>query len=102
MVYSSPILVCDLMQNRRAVFVNPLLRTTRHFDLLGCRFEDVQSKTSSIDFTQGNCSTEVDLKICKKRELDAQNLAETAYRTVNRNCLISILVGEGRAFAKIR
>lgn len=100
MAPSSPVLLCDLEQNAREVFVCPLLWTSHHFDILGCRFENVEIPTSSIELTQSKCNTEGNIKIRKERELDTQKLAEKASRAVSHDCLPSILLGEGRAFAE--
>lgn len=99
MAPSSPVLFCDLEQNAREVFVCPLLWTSRHFDILGCRFEDAKIPTSSIELTQSKCNTEENIKIRKQRELATQKLAEKASRAVSHDCLRSILLGEGSAFA---
>ncbi|OJJ04765.1 hypothetical protein ASPVEDRAFT_812838 [Aspergillus versicolor CBS 583.65] len=100
----SPVLFCDLEQNAREVFVSPFLWTSHHFDILGCRFEDVGIPTSSIELTQSKCNTEENIKIRKERELDTQKLAEKSqWRSKPRlSSLYPFGIGSGFFFAGIR
>ncbi|KAL5335490.1 hypothetical protein BJX70DRAFT_374902 [Aspergillus crustosus] len=95
-------LLCDLMQNYRELFVNPLLWTSHHCNLLGCQFVENVDNTST-EFTQDKGRTEDNQKPCaKSQSCDAKLLAMEPIAGVKHCCLVSILVGEGRAFAKKR
>ncbi|RAL02362.1 uncharacterized protein BO80DRAFT_443673 [Aspergillus ibericus CBS 121593] len=85
-----------LLRHHRDLFVNPLFWTSRHLDLVGCRFEDVD--TANDEPTQASdCGTGGDRNFS-----DVESLATNLILGVKYRCLVSILVGEGHAFAKSR
>lgn len=78
--------------------MNPLQWTSRHLDLVGSRFEDVDiapAYTVSVQTDKGNDLEES----CLKRAKDAELIAESLSPITKRHHLIKILVGEDRAFA---
>ncbi|KAJ5959282.1 uncharacterized protein N7479_006432 [Penicillium vulpinum] len=90
----------DLVDHHRDLFVDPLLWTYRHLDLVGCRFEDVD--TTITESTQDDCRTDDDQRPSQKLPSNTEQLATNPFPTVKYRCLVNLLVGEGRAFAKIR
>ena len=84
-----------LMRHHRDLFVNPLFWTSRHLDLVGCRFEDID--TAAVETTPDDSGTDTDKSLS-----DVESLATNLFLNVKYRCLVSILVGEGRAFAKTR
>ncbi|KAL4968451.1 uncharacterized protein BDV14DRAFT_167052 [Aspergillus stella-maris] len=90
---------CNIMQTSRELFVNPLLWTSHHLNLLGCQFEDVDS--TGTGSAQDECKAAADNAITRAtRPSDAELLARRPFATVKRLCLIDILVGKGGPFAK--
>ncbi|KAL3473912.1 hypothetical protein BJX99DRAFT_248613 [Aspergillus californicus] len=89
------------MQNCRELFVNPLLWTSHHFNLLGCRSVENVDNTS-IESTQGSDKTEDNQRPCAEPPSDAELLARNPVDIVKHRCLVDILVGEGRPFAAHR
>ncbi|KAL4866877.1 hypothetical protein BDV12DRAFT_210251 [Aspergillus spectabilis] len=92
-------LLCDLMLKCRELFVNPLLWTSHHFNLLGCRFVENVDNTS-IESAHDKGKTEDNQSPCAEPPSDAELLATKPLADVKRRCLVDILVGEGRAFDK--
>ncbi|PWY95730.1 hypothetical protein BO94DRAFT_455824 [Aspergillus sclerotioniger CBS 115572] len=84
-----------LMRHHRDLFVNPLFWTSHHLDLLGCQFEDIEA--SSIETTLDDSGSNNDRSLS-----NVESLATNLFMDVKHRCLVRILVGEGRAFAKTR
>ncbi|RDW64546.1 uncharacterized protein DSM5745_09957 [Aspergillus mulundensis] len=97
------------MQSCRELFVNPLLWTSHHFNLVGGQF--VEMVDHPIQSTQDNTKTEENAKPPSDAELsattpipavksDAELFARTPIPAAKHRRLVDILVGKGRAFAK--
>ncbi|PYI00911.1 hypothetical protein BO78DRAFT_434069, partial [Aspergillus sclerotiicarbonarius CBS 121057] len=85
-----------ILHHHRELFVNPLFWTSRHLDLVGCQFEDVDA--ASIETTQASdCGTGDDRSLS-----DVESLATNVFLGVKYRCLVRLLVGECRIFAKAR
>jgi len=93
------------MRGHSGFLVHPVQWTSRHLDLVRCRFEDVAT-TPVYTETTGNDykdKDEDDGKSCLKRpRSDAEEIAMNIYFAAKRRHLVNILVGEGRPFAYFR
>ena len=89
----------DLMRRHSELFVHPLLWTTHHLSLVGCRFERVIDV--STDCIQHN-HKEGEQRPRSGSPSDAERLAMQFSHAVKHGCLVNLLVGDRNAFAKNR
>lgn len=87
---SRPKSLRDLVYNHQGFLVNPLQWTSRHLDLVGCRFED-STRNEDRNDNHG--------ELCPKSPRDAEGIARGLSPAIKRHHLINILVGEGRSFS---
>ncbi|PYI34365.1 hypothetical protein BP00DRAFT_433771 [Aspergillus indologenus CBS 114.80] len=88
------------MQNHRELLVDPLSWTSHHLSLLGCRFEDADN--TNIESTQKKHETGATPQTCADLASDAERVARSPIPNLKHRCLVDILVGEERAFARSR
>lgn len=89
----------DIVRNHRHFLVNPLQRTSRHLDLVGCRFEDVATTPGYADSTKSDGRNNDSQKSYPELPRDAELIAMNLFPIIKRHRLIKILVGEEGAFA---
>lgn len=97
--HSRPKSFRDIMRYHHDFLVNPLQWTSRHLDLVGCRFEDVPTTPVSTESTRNNYRDNDGRKPCPKPLSDAEVIATNLFPIIKRRHLINILVGEERTFA---
>ncbi|RAH39810.1 uncharacterized protein BO95DRAFT_426060 [Aspergillus brunneoviolaceus CBS 621.78] len=95
---TSQVSLSDFMQNHRELLVNPLSWTSHHLNLLGCRFEDADN--TSIESTGMKDETRATPHTCADLVSNAERVARSPIPNVKHHCLVDILVGEERAFAR--
>lgn len=90
----------DILRDNKRFLVPPLQWTSRHLDLVGCRFEDVATldRTKSAENrddggSQGHSAKQPD---------DVVDLAMHLSPIIKRRCLTNILAGEEGRFASPR
>ncbi|KAJ5573726.1 uncharacterized protein N7459_008153 [Penicillium hispanicum] len=87
----------DLMRNN-GFLVNPLQWTSRHLDMVGCRFENVDITPVCTVSTPDDRRADPVGNTCPKSPSNAEILARNPFPNVKSRCLVAILVGEERAF----
>lgn len=92
----------DTMRNNHGFIINSVQWTSRHLDLVGCRFEDVGTRPVYAESTQINHKTNDGRNSCLSSPSDAEVLAMNLFPAIKCRRLISILVGKGRTFAYSR
>ncbi|PLB55497.1 hypothetical protein P170DRAFT_443279 [Aspergillus steynii IBT 23096] len=90
----------NIMQTSRELFVNPLLWTSHHMNLVGCQFVE-----NAINPSTESIPDQEKIKIQGHQRsintpTDAELLAIKPLATVKHRCLVDILVGQGRPFAR--
>ncbi|KAJ5115542.1 hypothetical protein N7526_011423 [Penicillium atrosanguineum] len=97
---SRPKSLRDVILKHTSFLVNPLQWTSRHLDLVGCRFEDVTPSPSHVPPSERS-----DPRDNGAREIgsdapgNAASLATNPFPIKKRRSLINILVNEKRVFA---
>lgn len=92
----------DILQHSQGFCVPPLQWTSRHLDLVGCRFEDIPTAPVTTDSTQTNPTSENSKEASSKKPNDAEILATNPVPLIKYQRLISILAGEEGGFAAPR
>jgi hypothetical protein len=102
-----------LMRCHRDLFVNPLFWTSRHLDLVGCRFEPLKSTEYAQDNTdmhqaQNNNDTREGsafgyglVRVPPPPPSDPERLAKSCAPLVKLSALYRILAHEGSAFEEL-
>ena len=105
---SKPKPIPDVVRAQRNFAVHPLQWTSRHLELLGCRFEDVAT-TPVCPEAEAEAETETenehsnsDSRESSQKTTDAEVLAKNPFPVRKRRCLSNILLGEGSEFAYTR
>lgn len=91
----------DLLLGTQRFCVPPLQWTSRHLDLVGCRFEDVALLPVNTESTQNNDTSNGQERSSKKPN-DAEVLATNIFADTKRKRLINILAGEEGRFKRPR
>ncbi|KND91088.1 hypothetical protein TOPH_04348 [Tolypocladium ophioglossoides CBS 100239] len=100
----SPKPLTELIRHHREIFVSPLFWTSRHLDLVGCRFEDVENVNDATEYSGvGHISTQPSnddgLPINDDKLIEiVKRLAKHQTYTSKVSNLTVLLMGEGRAF----
>ena len=89
----------DIVRNHRGFLINPLQWTSRHLDLVGCRFEDVGTPPVYTESTQNDYRNNDGRKPCPTPPSDAEVIAMNLFPIIKRRRLINILVGKEGTFA---
>jgi len=90
----------DLIFHYPGFVRNPLQWTSRHFDLVGCRFEDMSTAPANKASPQDDCRGPESGSY--RSELDAKMLANYLLYVQKRQSLVNILIGKKRAFKNYR
>lgn len=96
---SRPKLFRDIMRNHRDSLINPLQWTSRHLDLVGCRFEDVATTPVYAESTKSDGRNNDSHQSFPEPSSDAESIAMNLFPIMKRHHLINILVGDDGAFA---
>ncbi|KAJ5096867.1 hypothetical protein N7456_007588 [Penicillium angulare] len=96
---SGPKSLYDLVYHHNGFLVNPLLWTSRHLDLVGCRFEDAITSLPCREPVQDDQKTE---ETHLKPQPHAEVLALKPHPVDKLRALFSILVGREHEFARYR
>lgn len=89
----------DIVCNHRGLLINPLQWTSRHLDLVGCRFEDVGNTPVYAESTQNDHRNNEGRKPCPNPPNDAEVIATNLFPIMKRRRLINILVGKEHPFS---
>jgi hypothetical protein len=95
---SRPKPFCDIVRDERGFLVHPVQWTSRHLELLGCRFEDVPTTPVYPETPNDHSNGDIQRPLTKQSN-DAELLATNLFPVIKRRCLSDILLGEGRKFA---
>ncbi|KAJ5793407.1 hypothetical protein N7457_000006 [Penicillium paradoxum] len=89
----------DIVRNNPGFLINPVQWTSRHLDLVGCRFEDVGTPPVHTESTQNDHRKNESRNRCLTPPSDAEVIAMNPFPTMKHRSLISILVDKERTFA---
>lgn len=92
----------DIMRYHCELLINPLKWTSRHLDLVGCRFQDVGIPPVNTESTQNNHRNNGGPKPCSTPPSDAEEIAMNVSPPIKLRSLINILIGEEGPFAYTR
>jgi hypothetical protein len=92
MAYSRPKSFPDIVRNHRDFLVNPLQWTSRHLDLVGCRFEDIATTPIYAESTKSDGRNSDSQKSYPELPSDAELIAMNMFPIIKRHHLINILV----------
>jgi LPS sulfotransferase NodH len=99
---SQPKSFSDILRYHTSFLVNPIQWTSRHLDLVGCRFEDVGTTYVDAESTQNDHRNNDGPKPCPNTESDAEEIATNIFPLSKRDHLVNILVGKERPFSSFR
>jgi hypothetical protein len=91
--------LAELMRHHPEMLVKPLFWTSRHLELIGCRFRHVHNAPSIEDPHDDQRPLQGKHN---ERECDARSLANSFSLPVKLNALKNILLSEGSIFDKCR
>ncbi|PKY00728.1 hypothetical protein P168DRAFT_307196 [Aspergillus campestris IBT 28561] len=91
---------CDIVRQNNGFLVSPLQWTSRHLELVGCRFEEVATTPSDTKSDQRDNGDGIGRTSHPKAAADAETLAMDIFAIIKRECLIRILVGREKPFAR--
>jgi hypothetical protein len=86
----------EIVRSQRDLLVHPVKWYLRHLEMVGCRFDDVETPTRSESTHQDHGDTD------RRHSNDAEGLARNLSPEVKRRCLHKILLGEEGKFACAR
>ncbi|PLB55401.1 hypothetical protein P170DRAFT_506004 [Aspergillus steynii IBT 23096] len=98
---SGPKSLRDILLNYTSFLVTPLQWTSRHLELVGCRFEDVATTTPVQPNQQSDQGDNDARSLCLKSPRNAELLATNLFPAIKRHSLTNILVSETRMFARL-